>query len=396
MSWGAVAGSVIGGGMSLLGGRSAARGADRQYALEAERIGRLGRVGYNPFQVQGMGGSGVDFQGNRASFNLGEFGGANTLFQSMFNQMGPRGMQQMLGANAGFDQMAAGFEGQAGGLANMFGGQAQGLAQNGFQRGLQDQLFGQAGQFLGNTDFSGLRDESLSLLREMDAEREDRAFSKFQNQLQRQGMLGSTGGAQQMQGFFGAQREADLQRKLASIGLGQQQQMQNARLGSQYLGLGSGLREMEEGLMSGALDRFGATSQLALGLNQDRFSRGQGMFNQGVAGIAGQQGLQDMLLSLGTFGANLGATRAQTDLAAAGGAMQGTMQMGPSGSDMWGSFMTNLGSNMMQGSGGFQNAWQGLQNFFGNRNTGSGPNYGNTAQGWGSNPFANMFPEITG
>jgi len=390
-----MASAVIGAGASIFGARKAAKAANAQLALQREQMNRLAGVQYNPFNVSGLGGAGVSFNDGNAQLNLGQFQGANNLFQNLFNQFSGMGLDQQHAAMQGFDQMAGGMQNQAAGLSGMFGQQVNDLSQNGFQRGLQDQLFGQAGQFLGNTDFSALRDEQLGLLRQLDSQREEQAFSKFQNQLQRQGMLGSSGGAQQMQSFFDAQNTADLQRKLSSIGLAQGMQAQNAQLGGQFLGLGSGLRGMEDQLLGGALDRFGATSQLAMGLNDARFQRGQGLFNQGMAGFQGQNALQQMLLGLGTFGANLGATQASTDLSAAGGAGQLSTMMGPSGGDMWGSFASTLGSNLLQGSGGFGNLWGGIKNLFGGQQgiatPASGPDMSATALGWGSNPFSGMF-----
>jgi hypothetical protein len=248
----------------------------------------------------------------------------------------------------------------AGGSAGMAGS----LMQNGFQQGLQQQLFGQAGQMAGQTDFSALRDQTLDTLRQQAQPFEERAFSSLQDNLFSTGRLGSSGGALQTEAFARGLGQADLQRQLSATGVAQQQQAQNANIANMFGGLGSNLAGLESDLLGQAFQRFGATSGLANDLNQARFGRGQAMFGQGLAGLQGQQSIMDTLMGLGTFGANLGAQQANTNLGAAGGAANVGLNMGPSGTDMQAAFFSSLGSNLLQGSGGLNSLFSGLGGLF--------------------------------
>lgn len=420
--------AVVGAGASLFGARNAARSADADRALAQNQIARLAQVGFNPEDV-GLFGAGVNFGPGGASFNGGPFNqrfnqlgflGEQGLRDAFFtNQLANRGladvMQNQQGANllaqsalqdalagpdAGLSQMFGGFAGQAGGA---FG--------TGARRGLQafDESLGLGNAQLARSGFFGdeaaqgfddLRSSTLATLREQAAPFESRALSDLQDQLFAQGRLGSTGGDRSFEAFARGLGQADLQRQLTAANEARQTRGQAGNLASQFGQLGSALRSsaagqlgagtaldsmfantaqgfgglglqaqrLEDQLLSNAFGRFGSTAGLAADLQGGIAGRGAQQLQQGLAALGGQTGIMDALLNLGTFGANLGAQRANTDLAAAGGAVQGVGTLGPSGSDLTSAALANFGGNLFERSGGFGSIADAFGSLFGGNN----------------------------
>lgn len=359
-------GGALGLGSSIFGANKAAKAADADRRRQDELIARLSQVNFSPFAAM-LGNTGFTGQG----FQAGMF----EPFLQQFQQ-GPQGIdaaQQLQGqANQGlFDIL--GNQGQA---ANVLSGQAFGqagqLGAEGFQRGLQNTLFGQAQNLAGQTDFSGLRDQTLSTLREQAAPFEERAFGNLQQNLFSTGRLGSSGGALQTEAFARGLGQADLSRQLQATGVAQQQQMQNANIASQFAGTGQGIAGLENSLLNSAFQRFGSTTGLAADLNQQLFNRGGVGFNQGMTQLGGIGNIMSQLLDFGKFGANLGATQSNIDIAKAGGQANIMNNFGPTGGDIWGSFASSLGSNLLQGSGGIGELFSGLGGLFNKPNNQSG------------------------
>jgi hypothetical protein len=123
-------------------------------------------------------------------------------------------------------------------------------------------LFGAGGQLLGagteaaTSDFSDLVSEELSTLRELAQPAEEQAAASTASRLFNQGVLGSTGGALQMQSLQEAQQQADLQRQLQALNRAQQQQ----QFGLQQVGAGQSLFGGAADL--GAIPREGAQAAL--------------------------------------------------------------------------------------------------------------------------------------
>lgn len=365
-------GQLLGAGISLLGSKKAADSADAANALKAQQMKALSQVNFNPWNIEGPGGMGLQFgQNGFAGMNLGGNQGIWDLFSQLGEQniMGGQNIQSQ--ANQGLGALQNMFGGAAG-LAGDALGQAGALGSGGFQRGLQDQLFGQAGALAGQTDFSSLRDQTLNTLREQAAPFEQRAFSNLQDNQFATGRLGSSGGALQTEAFARGLGQADLSRQLQATGVAQQQQMQNANIANMFGGLGQNIRGLEDNLLNNAFSRFGQTSGLAADLNNQMFNRGGAMWNQAIAGLGAQSGLLQNLLGMGQMGLDAGRLDAQTALGAAGGAGNMAASMGPTGGDLWGGLMSSLGGNMLQSGGGMEGLWAGLKGLFSNPSTGSG------------------------
>ena len=336
-------GAIVGAGLSLFGANEAADQASRDRRLQRQAAERLASVEYNPFSTMFQG-AGVEFGDGTANLQLGGFASPYDAFNQLFSQ-GAAGAQRLTQQGEGLmgqidPSMLASLTGQA-------FGQAGGLGQTGFQRGLQDILFSQAGQMAGQTDFSGLRDETLATLRAQAQPFEERAFAGLQENLFGTGRLGSSGGALQTEAFARGLGQADLSRQLQATDVAQRQQMQQANIANLFSGAGMGLGSLEDQLLSSAYGRFGTTAGLTSDLATRTFGMGQGLFGQATGAQAAQQGILQSILGLGTFGANLGATQASTDLAAAGGNVSAINQLGPTGGDIWGQFATTMGSNLM-------------------------------------------------
>jgi hypothetical protein len=219
---------------------------------------------------------------------------------------------------------------------------------NGFQRGLQDMLFGGAGasaERLGR-GFDASRDDTLALLRQQAAPFEQRAFQGLQDTQFATGQLGSSGGALQTEAFARGLSQADLDRQLAASGEARAEQSSLLDLLGGQLEGGAGLRGMEADLLQQAFSQFAGTQGLAADLQSGVFNQGSALFNQGGQGLGGMQAILGMLMSLGGFSGDLEAQRANTELGAKGGQATALGNIGASGSDMLAGFLSSLGSNL--------------------------------------------------
>ena len=206
-----------------------------------------------------------------------------------------------------------------------------------FSGGLQGQLFNQASQNLGS--FGATQSAELQAMRNAAQPAMNRQFNQLQNRLHSMGMLGSTGGGQQMEGLFNAQNQQDLdfqtqsfQRAMGRQGLGLQQGQAGAALQgqgfnqwNQNFGNALGAGQFMQGLEG---QQFGQNLQ-ALQQNQsagmNRLNQAMGLFGQG-ADIFGQQfglGMQGAggMLDFGQFGLDAASMpyQLQAQLLGAGG-----------------------------------------------------------------------------
>lgn len=391
MSWGA----VIGAAASLVGGKMSANSAASGLRAQQQAADRLGATEFNPYTVFGPGGMGFSAQDGQARFNLGSFEGLFEEFARSSQGNFITGGNIQNAANQGIPGLLA-LSGQAGSLASLAGNQAFGLAQNGFQRGLQDQLFSGASATAGrlNQGFDGIRDETLALLRAQAQPFETRQFQGLQDTQFAQGIGGSSGGALQTEAFARGLGQADITRQLAASGEARATQSSLQSLLGAQLGGGQGLASLENSLMQDAFNRFGATSSLAGDLNTNIFNRGGAMQQQGMQALGGQQALLGMLMSLGNFGANLGAQDANTRLGALGGQSQAIGNFGAGGDDVMASFLASLGSSIFsQDSTPFGGAPSSTQQVF-TQNSGMNTSSlgGTTSANY--NPFAGMFGDV--
>lgn len=346
-----------------------------------------------------------------ANQNLPGLGSNVGIAQSLAGLTG----QQAMGAAAGGGPLAGiaqGLFGQMGQLDQIGAGMGM-MGNQAFQAG--QGFLGQANPFTGYANqfgaesaqgFDALRQSTLDTLRQQASPYESKALSDMENRLFAQGRLDATSGGpdgqlsnKAYQSFAKGLSEADLQRQLQATGLAQQQQMQSGQLSNMFGGLanqyantgfggmglapafagaannyfgsatnrgtlGGNIAGLEDDLLNSAFKRFAGTSGLANDLNQSLYGYGQQNWQQGMQGIAGQSGILDTLLKLGTFGANLGQTQAQTDINAAGGQANIANNLGISSGDVWGNFLTNAGSNITADS--LKGVGDAFKKYFGN------------------------------
>lgn len=285
--------------------------------------------------------------------------------------------QNFLGQVGGFDQTA---------MQQLMGGQ-QMMGLGGSIMGAANPFAAMANDFTQRSgqSFDDLRANELSLLRQQAAPQEEQQLSTLQDQLFGMGRMGTTGGSKDMEAFARGLGQADLGRQLAATQTARQLQQQQGNLANIFGGLanqtrGTGLQAfglnpafasaasglfsqgtqrgdlgqritgLESDLMTAAFDRFGATSGLAADLNQALFNRGGSTAGFGLEAMGGMGTLQDMLMNLGKFGADLGAQQATTDIQAAGGQGQIANQLGPTGGELWGQFASGIDSDALAGS----------------------------------------------
>ncbi len=109
--------------------------------------------------------------------------------------------------------------------------------------GLMQNLFSQGGANLTAAgDTNALRDSALATFRAQAQPATDRLFNQLQNRLFSTGQLGSTGGAQQVEGFFNAVNQQDLGFQNAAIGAAQNEASFLSNLGQGQLSLGQGFQ----------------------------------------------------------------------------------------------------------------------------------------------------------
>lgn len=239
---------------------------------------------------------------------VGALGQANTAF----------GAQQGSSAFGGLGGLYGSLQGQvAGGPQDVSGG----LMGNLFAQGYGNQLAA------GNQ--SALYNQSLATQRAAAQPEQNRQFNKLQDRLFAMGMLGSSGGGEQMRGLMEAQAAQDLGFQNNAFGQAMQQQNFLANLGSSQIGLGQGF--LGQGLSQynqnvGNLlgiegQGFGqqlAANQFNTSQGMNRLSAAQGLFGLGADTFAqnyglGLQGAQG-LLGYGDFG--LSAARSPFELQA--------------------------------------------------------------------------------
>lgn len=387
--------SLIGGGLSLLGGLM---GNDAQ-ADAARQAAEMAR--FRPYNVSGAGGE-ATFDGQ----NLSLRGDATT--QDLQGLLSGRALDQLAGG--GFGSGAIGFANDVGsnmlpglfggaleasqmiptGAFNQFANQANQNAQFGFgagqnflgqaaafgssQRGINDQLaqglFGRAGSLF-DQDFSNIRDEQLSIARNLARPAEDRAVnSKFQNLFNR-GALSQTGGERQIGELALAQEQADYGRQLGSSQFANQLLQQNRQFGQGLLGSGLQARGLDQSFNLGAgglMGNLGANllnfggQQAGAGLNaltnlsnlqnsrgQQRLQNAtsllgfggnlnQSNLNQSLGLLSGYRGLNADLRQLGALGGNLGQAGSNA------GANAGQLLANGTGGSPVGSALSGLGS----------------------------------------------------
>lgn len=251
-------------------------------------------------------------RGGAGAGALAGFGGG--LFNNQSLQEGLGGLDfggAISGVNNAFGQQASPFfnqgtfnqnAGNVSALGNMFASNVAGGPQD-FSGGLQSSLFGQgAGNLSAAGDQSALFNQSLATQRAAAQPQQDRLFNRLQDRLFATGQLGSTGGSQQLEGFFNAANQQDLGFQNNAFGQAQQQQQFLAGLGQNQIGLGQNFLGQNLGQFN---QNAGLAAQFAgLGgqLEGQGFGQQLGALQQNQAGAAGR--LQNMQGLLG-FGAGL-------------------------------------------------------------------------------------------
>ena len=337
--------------------------------------------------------------GGLSDLALDSFGMANTdMLQNLFGTGSQFALENLGNATAeGADlrQMGADF-----GLSNAMNAIGQG----------QD-FFGRSNFFADEAQqgFEGLRADTLNLLRERDREGEDRAAAGLADTLFGTGRLGIRSGGEdgelvqrEISDFGRGLANADLDRQLAATQEARASQMQSGNLAQMFgnmgvgatglapalFGAGTGMvnagtgvsgldatmmqglsqfgqnfgyaQELENSLLNSAFDRFGSTAGLVGDLFGDMYNTGGTQIGQAGDALASALGLSQLPLNFGEFAANLAANEANTEVSAAGGQVAGAQGIGPSGRDIWGAALGNMGSNLFNSSGG----WNAIADIF--------------------------------
>jgi hypothetical protein len=123
-------------------------------------------------------------------------------------------------------------------------------------------------------------------------------------------------------------------------------------------------QELEDALLNNAFNRFGSTAGLTNDLFGGIMNLGSGLIGQGGNALQTALGLESLPLDFAEFGANLGATQANTDIAAAGGQANVAANFNPTGSDLLAGGLSTLGSNIFQSAGGFDTISDAIGNIF--------------------------------
>ena len=399
--------AVIGAGASLLGARKAKKSADADRAQQQAVIDRLGDVEFDPQTAFGPSGTGFDFETMVGS--LGEWAPFQDMFGGLADLSLGQGTDIQQSALAmGIPELMAGFEqsgnlrdmaygdifsagDSAAGLQDFFSGGmdwAQGQLGNHFAEGAgiragAADLAARGDSFLdaAGGGFDNIRADTLNLLRERDREGEDRAAAGLADQLFGTGRLGTTGGGREISDFAQGLAKADIDRQLAANQEARSVQRQQADIGTQIRNLvpslinaGTGVSgleqiplramsdfgsnfgmaaELEDSLLNSAFNRFGSTSNLTNDMFGDFFNIGTSMIGQGGDALSTAMGMENFPLEWARFAANLGATGANTEIAAAGGQGNVAADFGPSGNDLMAAGLSNLGKGLFESSGGW-------------------------------------------
>jgi len=261
-----------------------------------------------------------------------------------------------------------------GGMGGLFGNASQ--LQNQMQAnvmagpqdisgGLQGQLFNQASQNLGS--FDATQNAQLANMRQAAQPFQDRQFNKMQNRLHSMGMLGSTGGGQQMEGLMNSFAQQDMDFQNQAFGRAMQQQNLGLSQGQAGAGLqGQGFNQWNQNF-SNAIgagnfmqglegQQFGQnlqSTQQNQSAGMNRLNQAMGLFGQG-ADIFGQQfglGLQGAggMMDFGNFG--LTAARTPFDiqsslLAGSGRHAGGLASVAQGRADSQGGLFSGLGKSI--------------------------------------------------
>jgi hypothetical protein len=288
------------------GGVSGAPGGGATGGQATSGVG--GQLAFNPNSTQGLDNTGTVSSTVNAdrtdigaiNLGLGDLDPARAgLAQGAINNIGQAGLagnlaqdpalQQLFaqfnasGQDAGTSQAAGTLDTLLQGTGGAFGGASQDLANqqaNPFQQGLQNQLFGGA-----QDAFSALpgtqdqaRQQQLDLLRQEAAPFEERAFAGLQDNQFATGRLGTTGGGIQTEAFARGLGQADLSRQITAGNEGRAAQGAQLGLANNFLGAGSGLRGMQDQLLTGAQNRFQGLSSQAAQLSGQRQGISQQQF----------------------------------------------------------------------------------------------------------------------
>jgi hypothetical protein len=360
-------GAAAGLGSTLIGANEASRNRNIQTSL----ANRLASVGFDPNAVIDEFGTGVAFdEQGRPIFSQGQFGPINqALGLGAVGDVSQGSALQQQAINADpFSQNLADLS-RIGGFSmqDIVNGRLAGFSGD---QGAGDRAFGLA-NLLGSeatTGFNDLRSDTLSRLDALARPAEERAFAGLQDNLFATGRLGSTGGALQTEAFARGLGDAATARSLQADQVARDARQQAIQGFGQASDVGTQLRVLEDDLYQNALGRFGSTLGLQRGLLGERFNQGGSLFNQGLAGLTGQQSILETLLGMGQFGANLGAQEASTALGAAGGAAN--VPLGVSGNQVLGTGLATLGGNILADPGGFSDS---VSSVFGKNSTPSAP-----------------------
>ncbi len=280
--------SLIGGGMSLLGGLfGAGGGADvekmmrEQMEIAANSFsginmgGMLGGGGFTFTPAEGGGISGINLQSS--PFQQAMFGGLSDFAQ---NQMG------MLGQDFGFNdlqnQSLAMLQGmdpntnpfaQVNSMMQGSMGDIDALRQNPMWANMGAGLAGQGNDILSNLgSFEDYQGNTLALLREQARPAEERAGANMLERLFGAGQGGTTGGARNAAEFSRGLEQADIDRQLASYGEADRRRQADFGIGQGLLGMGQGLSSFQDQLMGNAMSRFGSLAQMSGSMGQQRFN----------------------------------------------------------------------------------------------------------------------------
>lgn len=248
--------------------------------------------------------------------------------------------------------------------------------QNPFAQGLQQQVLGQSQDAFANLAGTQeqARGQTLDLLRQQAQPFEDRAFSNLQDRQFATGQLGTSGGALQTEAFARGLGQADLQRQLTAGQEGRAAQTAQLGLGTSLSNTGSDLARIQDGLLSGATNRFGAVSNLAQGLQGQRFNQSltslQNINQPQIQQNALQsQQLQNILSALGGAQGIGGEARANAGLANQFMATQANARLGASSVSQPVDTSSATALAQLSGAlGGGGGIFSGLGNLFGGSN----------------------------
>lgn len=295
------------------------------------------------------------------------------------------GMQPDPGSN-----FLANLQQQIGGNMNL----AQGQIGDAF--GMNQQLQGQAQDFWGQAQnmFADMgnseqaRSRQLELMRERAQPYENRAATNLFNKLHSKGILGSSGGALQMEGFATGLGRADLDRQLAASEEGRRYQNNAFNLGMGFQGAGNQQINLGQGLIQNAFRNFGNFAGMASDVEGQRFGQEMDVqnnfFNQLGSMLQSSMGIerfgqQMQSNDLGTFLSMMGASQAIPGLLNNQANMALNYQTGQSNAAI-GAGSASMGLDPTAGMGAWQSAFAGL---------------GQAAQGGGFDWLGNLFKPTT-